>query len=59
MAKRVRHLPISKHKPLRSSWYAIDMQPNEPIVLPVYHTTMGKALLVAQSKKNIDMVKPK
>ena len=53
MAKRVRYLPISKHKPLRSSWYAIDMQPNEPIVLPVYHTTMGKALLEAEKKKSL------
>lgn len=45
-------LPVTKHKPLRSSWYAIIMQPNhDDEVLPVYNTAMGKALINAQRKK--------
>jgi len=51
MAKRY-IMPITKHKPLRSSWYAIIMQPNrDDEVLPVYKTAMGKALINAQRKK--------
>jgi len=51
MAKRY-IMPITKHKPLRSSWYAIIMQPNrDDKVLPVYKTAMGKALIEAQRKK--------
>lgn len=54
MAKRY-ILPVTKHKPLRSSWYSIIMQPNrnndDDDVIPVYNTAMGKALINAQRKK--------